>query len=98
MPQIKTKVEKYNNDLKGVVSYNNKDYALDNLIVGEEVELEISKDQSRVSLKKVLTESPNRIKPECGIYNKCGGCSLLHIKYQEEYFPVQYPVSVNPAK
>ena len=84
MPQIKTKVEKYNNDLKGVVSYNNKDYALDNLIVGEEVELEISKDQSRVSLKKVLTESPNRIKPECGIYNKCGGCSLLHIKYQEQ--------------
>ena len=45
MPQIKTKVEKYNNDLKGVVSYNNKDYALDNLIVGEEVELEISKDK-----------------------------------------------------
>ena len=84
MPQVKTKVEKYNNDLKGVISYNNKEYAIDNLIVGEEVELDISKDQSRVNLKKVLKESSNRVKPECGIYNKCGGCSLLHIKYQEQ--------------
>ena len=84
MPQVKTKVEKYNNDLKGVISYNNKEYAIDNLIVGEEVELDISKDQSRVNLKKVLKESSNRVKPKCGIYNKCGGCSLLHIKYQEQ--------------
>ena len=33
MPIVKAKVEKYNNDLKGVVSYNNKDYTLEDNIV-----------------------------------------------------------------
>lgn len=84
MPLVKTKVEKYNNDLKGVVTYNNKEYALDNLILNEEVEIEISKDSKKVTLKRILKESPNRIKPKCGIYNKCGGCSLLHVNYNEQ--------------
>ena len=84
MPIIKTIVEKYDNNLKGVVFYNNKEYSLPNLIKDEEVELEVSKDSSRVVVKKILKESPNRIKPACGIYNKCGGCNLLHIKYAEQ--------------
>lgn len=84
MPLVKTKIEKYNNDLKGVITYNNKEYALDNLIINEEVEIEISKDANKVTLKKILKESLNRVKPKCGIYNKCGGCSLLHIKYNEQ--------------
>ena len=84
MPLAKTKVEKYNSDLKGIISCNNKEYAHDNLIQDEEVEIEISKDANKVVLKRILKESSNRIKPECGIYNKCGGCSLLHIKYQEQ--------------
>lgn len=84
MPLVKTKVEKYNSDLKGVVAYNNKEYVLDNLIKDEEVEFEISKDSNKVILKRILKESPNRVKPKCDIYNKCGGCSLLHIKYLEQ--------------
>ena len=84
MPLVKTKIEKYNSDLKGVVTYNNKEYALDNLIINEEVELEISKDSNKVILKKILKESPSRVKQKCDIYNKCGGCSLLHIDYKEQ--------------
>lgn len=84
MPLVKTKVEKYNSDLKGVVTYNNKEYALDNLIINEEVELEISKDSNKVALKKILKESPNRVQPKCDIYYKCGGCSLLHMNYNEQ--------------
>lgn len=84
MPLVKTIVEKYDNNLKGVVFYNNKEYSLDNLIKDEEVEIEISKDTSKVLLKRILKESQSRIKPECGIYNKCGGCNLLHIKYAEQ--------------
>lgn len=84
MPLVKTTIEKYNSDLKGVIVYNNKEYALDNVIVGEEVEIEASKDLKRLSLKRVLKESSNRVKPQCGIYDKCGGCSLLHIKYLEQ--------------
>lgn len=84
MPLVKTTIEKYNTDLKGVIVYNNKEYALDNVIVGEEVEIEASKDLKRLSLKRVLKESSSRVKPQCGIYDKCGGCSLLHIKYLEQ--------------
>lgn len=84
MPIINTKVVKYNNDLQGTVIIDGKEYSFDNLVKDEQVEIEISKDKSRVSVKRICTSSPNRVKPVCGIYNKCGGCSLLHIKYQEQ--------------
>ena len=84
MPIINTKVVKYNNDLQGTVIIDGKEYSFDNLVQDEQVEIEISKDKSRVSVKRICTSSPNRVKPVCGIYNKCGGCSLLHIKYQEQ--------------
>ena len=84
MPIIKTKVEKYDSNLKGVVFCNNKEYSLENLIKDEEVEIEIAKDSSRVSLKRILKESCNRVKPDCPIYSKCGGCNLLHINYLEQ--------------
>ena len=41
MPIIKTKVEKYDSNLKGVVICSNKEYSLDNLVKDEEVEIEI---------------------------------------------------------
>ncbi|HWR45571.1 23S rRNA (uracil(1939)-C(5))-methyltransferase RlmD [Sporomusa sp.] len=35
-------------------------------------------------LVTVRTPSPHRITPECAIYNKCGGCQLQHLTYEEQ--------------
>ena len=84
MAVITTKVEKYDTNLNGVVKVEGKEYSFDNLIKDETVEIEVSKDKSKVIFKKIIDESKHRIKPNCSIYNKCGGCNLLHINYQEQ--------------
>ena len=30
---------------------------------------------------EILEASPDRVKPACGIYGKCGGCNLQHMDY-----------------
>ena len=76
MPTFNTKVVKYNNDLQGTVIIDGKEYSFDNLVKDEQVEIEMSKDKSRVTVKRICSSSPNRVKPNCGIYDKCGGCRM----------------------
>ena len=82
MPTFNAKVVKYNNDLQGTVIIDGKEYSFDNLVKDEQVEIEMSKDKSRVTVKRICSSSPNRVKPNCGIYDKCGGCSLQHVNYE----------------
>ncbi|MBP9988531.1 MAG: 23S rRNA (uracil(1939)-C(5))-methyltransferase RlmD [Ruminococcus sp.] len=35
-------------------------------------------------IKEITQKSPIRIKPECPVCDKCGGCSFAQIKYEEE--------------
>ena len=54
-------------------------------IPGETAEIEIlsSRDRFAVgSLVRVLEESPDRAKPLCPYYGKCGGCQTQHIAYE----------------
>lgn len=51
--------------------------------------IKITKDAKDVafgSVVEILESSPDRIKPLCKCYNKCGGCSLQHIKPEREIF------------
>lgn len=36
------------------------------------------------NLKRIIDRSPLRVKPRCEIYSKCGGCSMMHLKYEEQ--------------
>lgn len=57
------------------------------VIVGEEVEAEITeikKNFARAKLLAVLKESPERVKPECRYYGGCGGCQYQHMSYAEQ--------------
>lgn len=54
---------------------------------GDICEVKIIKDNSNVligRLERILTPSPDRIEPECTVYNQCGGCSYGHITYEKE--------------
>ncbi len=35
-------------------------------------------------LKELTTKSEQRIKPECGMFGRCGGCQYLHTSYKNE--------------
>lgn len=52
---------------------------------GDEAMVEITAGKKTFSegvLKEIITPSPMRATPECGLYGVCGGCSLQHIGYQ----------------
>ena len=86
MADIKTvKVDKYNKDLRGCVSINRNSYPVKGTILDELVEVEVINGKNKTAnLRKVVKPSKYRVKPLCPIYQKCGGCSLLHIDYNEQ--------------
>ena len=83
MPNINCKVIGYNDNLKGYVVIDDKEYSLNNVIKDELINLDLSKE-GKITRYFIKNKSINRINPPCNIYEKCGGCSLLHINYNEQ--------------
>lgn len=81
---ITSKVINYDTSFKGIIEVKGKTYKLDNVLKDEVVDVDITKDGKNAILKQIKTVSSKRVKPVCPIYNKCGGCSLLHIDYSEQ--------------
>lgn len=46
--------------------------------------LKVLKNYGYAKIQEILVESPYRIKPDCDVYSRCGGCSFRHIKYDYE--------------
>lgn len=46
--------------------------------------ISIKKSYARALLKSILTPSPDRVQPVCPYYEKCGGCQLMHAKYDAQ--------------
>ena len=54
------------------------------VLVGEEVEAEITevkKNFSRAKLLRVVKPSPARVEPACAHFGACGGCQYQHVDY-----------------
>ena len=81
---ITSKVINYDTSFKGIIEVKGKTYKLDNVLKDEVVDVDITKDGKNAILKQIKIVSSKRVKPVCPIYNKCGGCSLLHIDYSEQ--------------
>lgn len=55
--------------------------------VGDVCRVKILKAKSSYSygkLEEIITPSPDRIKNDCPVFGKCGGCSFRHISYDAE--------------
>ena len=53
-------------------------------VPGEKLEVQIErsfKDYDEARITKILEASPRRQLPACPLYQKCGGCNLMHIDY-----------------
>lgn len=44
----------------------------------------VKKTHAFAKLISVTTPSPHRVKPPCPIFDKCGGCQIMHLSYIEQ--------------
>ena len=79
-------INSLNIDFKGEFKLNNQLFTIPGVINGEKVLVEVDDNPrfKKAKLLKIINPSKNRVNPICPIFNKCGGCSLQHIKYQEQ--------------
>ena len=71
---------------QGLVKYGGKIVSIPGFLPGEEglVETLEMRNGSKFRLIKLFKASRIRVDEKCNIYDKCGGCHLLHINYQEQ--------------
>lgn len=76
-----------NHDCMGVGKCDNMVFFVPNTAVGDVIEakiLKLNKTYGYAKLINILTPSKTRTEIDCPVYEKCGGCSLRHIKYEDE--------------
>ena len=87
----------YLNDLGEGVFKDGKQFAsCPNFLRGEKAIIEKVSTFSRTRYRvyKRLNEARERVNPKCPIYDKCGGCQLLHMNYDNQIrFKYDYVVS-----
>ncbi len=77
----------YTSDGMGVVKINGRAVFVNGLIAGEKCRvriLKVGKNAVYGKIEELLMESPHRVRPDCPVYGRCGGCALRHMDYQEE--------------
>ena len=87
MENIELEIIDYGYNGEGVSKKNGKVFFLPKTIVGEKVEAEIVKANSKFSfcrLLKIVDASSKRKLPPCPYYHICGGCNFQHISYDAE--------------
>ncbi len=85
--RINLKIESCSANGSGVGRHNGMAIFVPATAVGDEIVahiLKVKKTYAFAKVERVLTESPDRIKPECPVYLKCGGCVFSHMDYAAE--------------
>ncbi|NLD26826.1 MAG: 23S rRNA (uracil(1939)-C(5))-methyltransferase RlmD [Acholeplasmataceae bacterium] len=65
---------------QGLILDNKKTVPVANLLPSERA-LIANEANGVYRVHRILKASPNRVNPQCGIYERCGGCHLLHMNY-----------------
>ena len=84
---LELEIKKLGINGEGIAYYNRKIVFVDNALPKEKVKVEIVEETDRfikADLKEILVKSPFRVEPICPKFNECGGCSLQHLKYEEQ--------------
>ena len=66
---------------RGIVEFNGRKFAIKGLLPGELATMELvyrAKDTG-ARLCQVLETSSDRVEPACKVFDRCGGCQLLHM-------------------
>lgn len=81
------KIIDYDHQGRGIAKIDNKIVFIPNTIIDEEVKIKIvdnKKNYMEGIVINYLKESPIRRKDVCPYYEKCGGCSIMHLPYSEQ--------------
>lgn len=84
---MKINIFDYGMNGEGVGKNDGKIILTDNALIGEDVDVEITKDQQNYALANttnIINASPNRTNPFCPYFQICGGCQLQHMNYDEQ--------------
>ncbi len=77
----------YTSDGMGVAHIHDRAVFIKDTIAGETWEVKLLKVTTGAVYAKgirLITPSPARVTPACPVAGKCGGCSLMHMSYEEE--------------
>lgn len=92
--RIKISIVDINHDGFGVGRLDGFAIFVPNTLYDEVVTCEISKVNKNfayANLIEINEKSPFRVKPICGIFDKCGGCHLQHLEYSKQ---LEYKVNI----
>ncbi len=84
---VEATVESYASDCSGICHVDGMTVFVPNSITGEKLRIRIVKVLTSYcygKIEEILESSPERRKPSCPSYNKCGGCTTQHMSYIEE--------------
>src|SRR5574344_1370082 len=84
---INVKIEAIDHEGRGIAHLDGKVCFIPNALPSEEIEIKIIANKKKYMVGEVIRfikTSDLRIKPKCPYYEKCTGCSLEHLSYDEE--------------
>lgn len=79
--EYRVRCKRLDEEGRGVVTFNGREFSIKGLLPGElaMMELVYRAKKTGARLCSVLEASPDRVKPECPVFEQCGGCQLLHM-------------------
>lgn len=80
-------IEKLDHQGRGITHIDGKIIFVEQALPDEIVDIEIIKDKKNYAeaiTKSIIKESEYRVKSICPYFDKCGGCDLLHLDYEQQ--------------
>lgn len=87
MEEINLKIERLGINGEGVARSQGFTVFVDGALPEETVRARLyekRKSFGRAVVEEMLTVSPQRVKPPCPHFGRCGGCQLMHLSYPEQ--------------
>ena len=71
---------------KGKIVFNNKPFSVPYMLPGEKGDIELVYKANETGAKLVSLDkaSAERVEVKCPVYESCGGCQVMHLKYQAQ--------------
>lgn len=85
--EIELSITALSSEGSGVGHYEGMAVFVDGAAVGDLLKMHIIKVKSSYAVGKIvriIKPSKHRITPDCPVYDRCGGCSYRHIRYEQE--------------
>jgi len=81
------KVTGYDHLGRGIAKIKNKICFIENAMIDDDVEINIINDKKKYNectIKSFNSKNSRRVENLCPYYDKCGGCNILHLNYEDQ--------------